>query len=170
MVHRRLERRVLAERDQQHPPAHVKGTRRAPEVPATWPHARHGLLTFTASSWIRERNSLLEPWVDVWADLEAINAGEGIYDPSTRRIWIHGRLYGMHEHGTTFPIEGEGIISVDRPTYKALMILRRYNGVNDRSEREITSDLSINEADRAEAVRIWRLREKAHGHAADHDV
>ncbi len=58
---------------------------------------------------------MLEPWVDVRADLDAINAGEGIYDPATRRIRVNGRLYGMHENGTTFPIEDNGIISWNMP-------------------------------------------------------
>ncbi len=130
---------------------------------ATVPNARHGVTTFTASSWNRKRNSLLEPWVDVRADLDAINAGEGDYDPATRRIWVNGRLYGMHENGTTFPIEGDGIIQISRSIYKALTIIRRYNGVNDRSEREMTQDLSISQTDRDKSIRIWRLREEAHG-------
>lgn len=110
---------------------------------------------------------MLEPWVDIRADLNAINAGEGIYDPATRRIWVNGRLYGLHENGTTFPIEGDGIIPVSRSIYKALTIIRRYNGVNDRSEREMTQDLSISQPDRDEAVRIWRLRDEARGNDTD---
>ena len=58
---------------------------------------------------------MLEPWVDVRADLDAINAGEGIYDPATRWIRVNGRLYGMHENGTKFPIEGDGIIPWNMP-------------------------------------------------------
>lgn len=157
----------MAKSDQRRPPAHVKGTRRAPDVTATWPNARHGVTTFNAGSWNRKQNSLIEPRVDVGADLDAINAGTGAYDPATRRIWVNGRLYGVHENGTTFPIEGDGIIQVSRSIYKALTIIRRYNGVNERSEREIGQDLSISQADRDESVRIWRLREKARGNDAD---
>jgi len=105
----------LAKNDQRRPPTHVTGTQRAPDVIATWPNARHGVTTFSASSWNRKRNSLLEPWVDVRADLDAINAGEGIYDPATRWIRVNGRLYGMHENGTKFPIEGDGIIPWNMP-------------------------------------------------------
>lgn len=118
-------------------PSNIKGTRRPPDVTATWPNARHGVTTFTASSWNRRRNSLLEPWVDVRADLDAINAGGGVYDLATRRVWVDGRLYGIHEHGTTFPIEGDGIIPVGRGACRAL------------------------------AQRIWRMREEAQGHALD---
>ncbi len=54
-----------------------------------------------------------------------MNNGDGMYDPATRRVWVNGRMYGMHESGTTFPIEGDSIIPVNRATYKAQTILRR---------------------------------------------
>lgn len=137
---------------------------------ATKPHDRHRLTGFRSGSHRKAQNNLIEAWVDVQADLDAMNNGDGIYDPATRRIWVNGRMYGMHERGTTFPIEGDGIISVNRATYKALTILRRYNGVNDRSRHEISRDSAIGLADRHEAVRIWELREKAYEQATDHDV
>ncbi|MBA2469803.1 MAG: hypothetical protein H0V37_10400 [Chloroflexia bacterium] len=160
----------MAESDTRQPPAHVKGTRRAPDVMATQPHDRHRLTSFRSGSHRKAQNSLIEPWVDVRADLDAMNNGDGIYDPTTRRVWVNGRLYGMHENGTTFPIEGDGIIPVNRATYKALTIMRRYNGVNEPSRYEIARDTAIGLADRNEAVRIWELREKAHEQAPDHDV
>jgi hypothetical protein len=124
----------------------------------------------SSTSHRKVQNSLIEPWVDVQADIDAINAGDGFYDPATRRVWVNGRLYGLHDSGTTFPIEGEGIIPVNRPTFKALTILRRYNGVNAHSEHEIARDPVVGATDRDQAIRIWRLREKALGHAPDDDV
>ncbi len=157
----------MAESDQRRPPTHVTGTRQAPDVTATVPNARHGVTTFTASSWNRKRNSLLEPWVDVRANLDAINAGEGVYDPATRRIWVNGRLYGMHENGTTFPIEGDGIIPLNRGTYRALQAYQEYNGINERSIHALRREKGVTDEDRATAQRIWRMREEARGHDPD---
>jgi hypothetical protein len=107
------------------------------------------------------------PWVDVDADMDAVNRGDGYFHAGTRQTWINGRLYGMHDNGTTYPIQGEGIIPCGRETYRALIILRKYNGVNERSDREVTMSRSITEWDRHEAGRIWRLREEAEGDEPD---
>lgn len=111
---------------------------------------------------------MLEPWVDVRADLDAINAGECIYDPATRRAWIHGRLYGIHENGTAFPIEGDGIIVVSRGAFRALQAYEEYNGINDRSEHEIGHEKGVTGEDRAVAQRIWHMRKKARRNDVDH--
>lgn len=163
-------RKALAKNDPRRPPAHITGTRRAPDVTATRPHARHGLTSFTASHQPKEHNSLIWPWVDVRADIEAINAGEGIYDPATRRVWINGRLYGMHDDGRTYPMEGGGMIPVNRGAYRGLLIIQRYNGINERSKKELVMNDGLTDGDREEARRIWRLRERALGNDDDNDV
>lgn len=118
---------------------------------------------------MKDQNSLLEPWVDIQADMEAINAGLGSYDPGTQLVHVNARTYGIHESGKAYPVSGEGIIKVNRGTYKALLIMRRYNGVNDRSRFEINLNDSISTTDRDDAIRIWRLREKALGHEESDD-
>lgn len=125
------------------------------------PHRRHYLTGFVANSAVKEKNSLLESWVDTQADMEAINAGMGVYDPGTQWIRVNGRTYGIHDSGRAYPVSGEGIIEVSRGAYKALLIMRRYNGVNDRSERQLSREKGITTEEWTEAIRIWRLREKA---------
>lgn len=99
--------------------------RMAPPQTARQPNPRHGLATFAASSRIREENSIILPEVDVQADMDAINQGEGMYDASKRQVWVNSRLYGMHEDGTTYPMHGEGIVRASRGVYNALKIIRR---------------------------------------------
>ncbi len=120
------------------------------------PHRRHRLSGFAAKSLVRDQNSLIEPWVDILADMEAINAGLGSYDSATRRVHVNRRTYGVHDNGTAFPISGEGVIQVNRGTYKALLIMRRYNGVNDRSRFEIDINDYISTTDRDDAIRNCR--------------
>jgi len=101
------------------------------------------------------------PWIDIRADIDAINAGEGFHDRGTRQTWVNGRVYGMHGDGRTYPISGVGIINVSRGAYNALLIFRQYNGIDERAEFRISRERSIKAADRLEAIRIWRLREEA---------
>jgi len=66
-----------------------------------------------------------------------------------------------------FPIEGDGIIPVNRGTYRALQAYEEYNGVNERSEYQLSRERGVTDEDRAIAQRIWRMREEARGHAPD---
>lgn len=125
------------------------------------PHSRRQLTGFVASSAVKDQNSLIESWVDIQADMHAINTGRGEYDPGTQRVSVNGRTYGIHDNGRAYPVSGEGIIEVTRGTYKALTILRRYNGVNERSEGQISRERGITAKEWVEAINIWRLRERA---------
>jgi hypothetical protein len=150
----------LAKFEDRPPPAGFNGTRRMPDRVARRPNPRHGLTSFGRKSQTKGENALLMPWVDVQDDMDAINRGEGMFDPATRQTWSHGRLYGMHDTGRTFPMRGEGIISCERETYRALTIIRKYNGLNERSAHEIEQHPMIEDDHRDEAIRIWRIREE----------
>ena len=153
----------MADIEHARPPAGFEGIRQAPDVPAKMPHARHSLTGIHAGSFAKHRNSFTEPWVDVRADIDAINRGEGYFNARNRRTWINGRIYGMHENGTTWPESGTGVIQINRGTFNALTIIQGYNGLNERSEHQIAHEKGITIEDRELAIRIWRSRQEALG-------
>lgn len=147
--------------EERKPPADFKGKRGYPDRVLSRPHPRHGLTSFSANHKPQERNSIVLASVDVLADIDALNRGEGLFDPATGQSWINGRRYGMHSDGKTFPMDGDGVIPVNRGTFRALTILRAYNGATDMAELRMGREKDITTHDRAEALRIWLLREEA---------
>jgi hypothetical protein len=151
----------LANAERRGPPGDFKGQRGKPDRVLTRPHPRHGLTSFSANHKPQAKNSIVLPSVDMQADMDAINRGEGYFDPATGQSWINGRRYGMHSDGKAFPMDGDGVILVNRGTFRALTIIRGYNGVTDVAELRMGREHDITADDRAEAIRIWHVREAA---------
>jgi len=96
-------------------------------------------------------NTVIEPGVDVNADVEAINAGR-----ATRvngNFVVNGRTYGAHD-GTLYPISGTGFHQLSRAQFKALGVLNQF-GETARSN-EILTKMNISEADRTVASRAHK--------------
>jgi len=104
---------------------------------------------------VKEKNTLYESWVDVAADIRAINAGEAIYDPATQQATINGRIYGIHENGTSFPVSGPGFIPVDRRVAKVLRILKRHGGPDPEAIRRIGNNPDLDAQSVEQGFRIW---------------
>ncbi|MGC4107762.1 MAG: hypothetical protein QM753_15685 [Thermomicrobiales bacterium] len=107
---------------------------------------------------------MIEPWVDIQADVDAINQGSGFVDLASARVWVHGRLWGYHADtglGTLWPIEGDGFIPLDQRQYRALTIVAGYNGLTDDAERQLAYMEILTDEDRDLVRRIWRMREAA---------
>lgn len=154
-------KKELANAERQRPPADFKGRRGTPDRVLIKPHPRHGLTSFSANHKPQAKNSIVLPSVDMQADMDALNRGEGFFDPATGQSWINGRRYGMHSDGGTFPIDGEGVIPVNRATFRALTIIRGYNGVTGMADLRMDREIDITVDDRAEAIRIWQIRKEA---------
>src|SRR5438067_1995807 len=96
------------------------------------PHPRHRLARVTQRSRAKPLNTVIASWVDVPADIIAINAGE-----ANRRgdlYEIKGRTYGIEPSGTAYPVSGPGIRSLDRAAYRALGVYNRF-GLTARAEQ-----------------------------------
>ncbi|MGC4106782.1 MAG: hypothetical protein QM753_10590 [Thermomicrobiales bacterium] len=129
--------------------------RRSPGLVARRPHPRHVLTSISANHKPQKENSIILPGVDVRADIDAINQGCGRFDPATRQVLVHGRIYGMHDDGRTFPMRGEGIVELSRGAFRALTILRAYNGPSDAADYRMSRELDITEDDRLVAMALW---------------
>jgi hypothetical protein len=71
------------------------------------PHRRHLLARVNQRTVAKARNGVIESWVDVQADIAAINSGKAIAQGETYSI--NGRTYEVGSNGTAYPIAGEGI-------------------------------------------------------------
>lgn len=151
------------ERDQ--PPAGVTASRQKPPVTVAMPNARHFPHTFGRRIFTHggkgSKTTVFEPWVDVQADVDAINRGEGFVDTEKATIWINGRTYGYHsDRGSKsrlFPKEGVGTIQLLDKHVRALEKVIAYNGLNERSERFLQLSPHLAEDDRELIRRVWRI-------------
>ncbi|WP_197740795.1 hypothetical protein [Tuwongella immobilis] len=71
----------------------------------------------------KDLNTVIEPGVDVAADVEAIN--QGLAQRAGDRFIVNGRTYGVHD-GTLYPISGPGLHQLDRGGFKALGVLNKF--------------------------------------------
>jgi hypothetical protein len=148
-----VERSALVEQDARNRDAAAPGEIRPPAD-------RHYLTRLRLKSPPKERTTIILPGTDVAGDLAAIRAGRAKVHGSI--FAINGRTYGRKQHGTMYPISGDGFVGpVGRNVFKALIAYRRYNGIDDRAEFEIGKQEFISQEDRDIARHLWRLREEA---------
>ena len=128
--------------------------RNRPKQPLQMPTAsRHNLRAIGAQSRPKASNTVIEPWVDIAADIAAINAGQAVRHGQEYRI--NGRVYQEKGDGRCFPVRGDGMHQLDRGTFVAL---KTYNthGLTEQAERYL--ELSkISEEQRAMARALWKI-------------
>lgn len=88
------------------------------------PVDRHYIPRVRWNSRIREVNTVIEPWVDVAADVAAISSG--IANREGNDFSIGERRYGVEENDRLYPIDGAGFHQLDRQAYKALVAYNRF--------------------------------------------
>lgn len=94
---------------------------------------------------------MVESWVDMRADIDAINRGDATRDGN--RFSINGRLYVSKGDGGSFPVSGPGVHQLGRGAFKALGVYNEL-GMTDAAERQL--DLQgIGPDERAAAARAW---------------
>jgi hypothetical protein len=116
------------------------------------PARRHWAATVDQGTVAKEVNTVIEPGVDVAADVTAIRSGQAARVKGD--FVFQGRTYGVH-NGTLFPISGPGFHRLTRPQFKALGV---YNEVgNVPRAAEILDKMGIPLTDRVEALRILEI-------------
>jgi hypothetical protein len=126
-----------------------------PWRPVRTPHQRHFAARIRQSTRTKARNSVLESWVDVAADVEAINAGRAVRQSD--RFVVNGRTYGVEPTGTLYPIAGPGVHRLSRGAFNALGVYNQF-GRSPRAE-EILELMRISAEERAQALRIWEAEQ-----------
>ena len=100
-------------------------------------------------------NTVIESWVDVRADIDAINRGQGIRRGDTYEI--HGRTYRLGPGGHTYPVSGAGFHQLDRQAFKALAIYNQF-GSTPRAEAYL-DQMNVSPEQPARALRAWQAEQ-----------
>jgi hypothetical protein len=104
-----------------------------PPRPVTPPNKdRHRISRVNQRTRIRALNSVVESWVDMTADVDAINRGEAVRTGDTYSI--NGRTYRVKPDGKAFPVSGLGVHQLDRGGFRALGVYN-VHGVTDATDR-----------------------------------
>ena len=117
------------------------------------PDRRHYADRLTARS-VRHTNdnTVIMPWVDVMADVQAIRDGLAVRDGNA--FTIHGRTYVLEPNRRLFPRDGEGFHRLNRGAYRALSL---YNDPGLRIDPDRMLDLEgVPQEDRDLARRLKR--------------
>ncbi len=113
------------------------------------PARRHRAADVRMKTVAKADNTVIEPGVDVTADIAAIRSGQV---PRVRgQYTVNGRTYGEHG-GTLFPISGRGFHYLTRPQFKALGVYNEFG--NTPRAMEILDNMGIASTDRASALRV----------------
>lgn len=93
---------------------------------------RHDLNQITPKTHAQKVNSVVEPDVDMGADIGGIQRGEGRWNPDTNEYEINGRTYKVENTGTdglrTYPTGGDGVHNLDQLEYRILQSMIKNDG------------------------------------------
>lgn len=122
-----------------------------PPRPVRRPVDRHYFNRIKQGSHARRVNSVIDPRVDVAADVAAINRGEAVRvgDAYT----VNGRTYGLEASGTLFPKLGDGIHLLNRGAYQALGVYLTL-GQTDGAEYVLRRMHNVGPAEREAALAV----------------
>jgi hypothetical protein len=94
---------------------------------------------------------VVESWVDLPADIDAINRGQATRNGN--RFSINGREYVSKGDGGSYPVSGPGVHQLGRGAFKALGVYNEL-GMTHAAERQL--DLQgIRPEEREDAARAW---------------
>jgi len=116
-----------------------------------FPGARHFIKKVTQKTVAKEKNTVIEPGVDVIGDVNAIRSGLATRVGET--FVINGRTYGIH-NGAIHPISGPGFHQLELPAFKALGVYNKFG--NSQRAAEILNNIGISEAARNAALPAWQ--------------
>jgi hypothetical protein len=98
-------------------------------------------------------NTIIDPSVDIQADVAAIRGGFARWDGES--LLVNGRVYKIHSNGRLYPISGTGFYQLNANQYRAFSAYNQYNGDIATANRYLDRRISVQ--DREEALRVWRL-------------
>jgi len=113
-----------------------------------FPADRHFIRRVKQNTVAKRLNSVVEPGVDVAADVRAINNNIAERLPGGRYL-VNGREYGAH-NGTLYPVSGAGVHKLSRPAFKALGVLNKFG--DTPTAHRILHNMRTSAADRAAAL------------------
>jgi hypothetical protein len=110
------------------------------------PSDRHQLNRITAKSPAKPENTIILPETRdaVRQDIADIQAGNARWDPdSNSYVTDSGRRYKVESNGTVFPVDGPGLVQLNRPEFKALQALIAHNGDVEAAKASVSRNPGI---------------------------
>lgn len=96
---------------------------------------RHDLNRVTPKTHAQKKNSVVQPDVDMEADIEAIRNGRATWNPDTNEYEVNGRTYKVENTGKddlrTYPTGGVGVHNLDQLEYRLLQSMIKNGGDTD---------------------------------------
>lgn len=104
----------------------------------------------------KERNTVIDSSVDVAADITAIKNGQATIKGN--RINVNGRVYERKANGTLAPISGNGFTTLDRGSFNALGIYKKFD--NTAKADEILNKMGLSSQSKQAALDVWIRNQK----------
>jgi len=123
--------------------------------------SRHALESINRNSRPNNRNSVVLPGIDTGRETELIR--QGYADSLGNNRWrINGRVYVRkgNERGTLYPESGEGVRSLSRFEFKALVLLISFGGYTEDAQRQFARDDLLTDDVVLVAFELYDLRSK----------
>lgn len=137
----------------------VEGKGKAPPPrKVSMPASRHFIRKVTQRTVAKEKNSVIDPSVDVYQDVTDINAGKGNFAKTPEgvdTVTVNGRTYGIKPTGTLYPITGNGIMLLDNGAFKSLGVYNKFG--NTSRATEILDMAGYSPEQRSKALEAWRI-------------
>lgn len=128
-------------------------TRNLPPVRARRPADRHYYNRIRQNSKASNLNTVMDPRVDVAADVAAINRGEAVRQGDT--YTIGGRTYVLEPTGTLSPRDGDGFYVLTRASFRALWVYQTF-GEGERADAILSQMHNVGSAEREMARAVVR--------------
>jgi hypothetical protein len=117
------------------------------------PARRHWASTVNQKTVAKNMNTVIEPGVDVAADVAEIQSGR-----VTRvkgNYVVHGRMYGIHD-GTLYPISGPGLHQLSRGAFRALGVFNKF-GDTPQAYTFLAEMKNVGPAEVEAGLKVWSL-------------
>jgi Domain of unknown function (DUF4150) len=117
------------------------------------PNRRHDPCKTKWKDRTRDKNTMLDPDVNVNADFAKI--GKGDFVRQGDNIIVNGRTYGYHaETGTTYPMSGPGTVNMDRAQHQLLKMLNSQS--LDGAMKYAANVPDLDEAKIKQVLDLWK--------------
>ncbi|GLW89555.1 hypothetical protein [Actinokineospora globicatena] len=129
--------------------------------PIKAPVDRHHLDKITPNGPPKDRNTVILPEArdGVRADIADIRAGKARW-VGGEYITDSGRHYRVEGNGTVYPVDGPGLVHLDRQEYKALQAIIKHNGDVDAAKRSVERDPAMSAGAFEKATEVFKHRGK----------
>lgn len=124
-----------------------------------YPNSRHDLSGVRSGVPDTENTVILPETKEmVRQDIAEIAAGRAQFDPQSQRYTVNGRRYAVEPHGRIFPVDGPGLVQMNRVEYTALKHIMKANGDMSKLQIMFTKDPKFSQNPQAveKALALYR--------------